>query len=120
MIWLGEILLLLVNIAMAYHHSELIKDDKPIKHGWWGLSYFVLAVVMSIFSSWWLLLAAMLIRKVFFDLSLNLFRGKPLFYVSSTSTSIIDRIHYKIFGNKSEIYMSIYFVLLILVNIFLL
>lgn len=120
MILIAEILLLLVNIAMAYYHSELIKDDKPIKHGWWGLSYFAVAALMSLASTWWLLLCAALIRKVFFDLSLNLFRGKPLFYVSSTSTSIIDRVHYRIFGNKSEIYMSIYFVLLILVNIFLL
>lgn len=120
MIYIGEILLLLANVIMAWHHSELIKDDKPIKHGLWGLGYLSLVIVMSIFSSWWLLLAGLLIRKVFFDLSLNLFRGKPLFYVSASSTSIIDRIHYRIFGKRSEIYQSLYFVLLVLINIFLL
>ncbi len=106
---IGEILLIIINVGMAGHHAYLISEGKKIQHGWWGLLYFAAAAAFAYLShSWELLVCSLFVRKVFFDLSLNLFRGKPLFYVSSSTTSIIDKFHNKIFGNKSEIYMALY------------
>lgn len=120
MIAIGEVLLVLVNIAMAWWHSELIKDGKPIKHGLWGGGYLALAVLFSVLNhSWTFFVLSLFIRKVVFDLLLNSFRGLPLFYVSKSPKSIIDKLHLKWFGSNSELYMSIYFVILIVLNFFM-
>lgn len=117
---LAALILALFNIIMAGHHANLIKKGKRIQHGWWGLGIFAVSAVFAwATSSWLLLLDALFIRKVFFDLFLNLFRGKPLFYVSATTTSIIDRWHNKIFGNRSEVYMLLYSVAIIVITILL-
>lgn len=121
MIYLFEILLLIANIAMADYHAHLIKQQRPIKHGWWGLLYVAVTIAFAfICQSWVLLIVAALLRKVVFDIALNLFRSLPVFYVSSSTTSIIDRVHNYIFGKHSEIYLSIYFLVIIFLNIFLL
>lgn len=114
------IILAAINVAMAWWHSKLIAAQKKIKHGLWGLFYIACAVALArLHNSWLLLVDALFIRKVVFDLSLNLFRGKPLFYVSATTTSIIDRWHNKVFGNRSEVYMSIYAGVIIVITILL-
>lgn len=106
---IAAILFVGINIAMAGYHASLIKKGKYIKHGWWGLLYFILAGAAAYFNhSWILAVDSLFIRKVFFDLSLNLWRGKPLFYVSSSTTSIIDKFHNKVFDNRSEVYMTLY------------
>lgn len=121
MVYVFEILLIAANISMAWWHSVLIEQkQKTPQHGWWGLAYLSLAVLLSwLCSSWVLFVASLFIRKVFFDLSLNLFRSKPLFYTSATTTSIIDKVHYKLFGNRSEVYMSVYFLFIIFLTILL-
>lgn len=117
MIYVAEIFLLLCNLAMAAYHAKLIKNGKPIKHGLWGGGYLAVAVAVSIWQqSWILFVCSLLIRKVFFDLALNFFRGLPLFYVSSSTTSILDKLHNKVFGKRSEIYMAIYFIAIIILN----
>jgi hypothetical protein len=118
MIIFAEILLIATNIAMAYWHSQHLTN---IKHGWWGAAYLAIIGVSSLLlHSWVLMIASLFIRKFVFDLSLNLFRNLPLFYVSTRPKSIIDRMHNYIFGYRSEIYMSIYFMVIIVLNIFLL
>lgn len=120
MIYIAEILLLLGNIAMAAYHADLIKDEKKINHAFWGGLYLAVAVLFSWLNhSWILFVCSLLIRKVVFDLSLNLFLGRQLFYVSTETTSVIDRLHYKLFGKKSELYMSIYFLITIILNVFI-
>ena len=120
MIFAGEIALIGINILMAWWHSKLISAGKPIKHGFWGFLYLIFSGLLSFaFSSLVLFIASLFIRKVVFDLSLNLFREKPLFYVSSSTTSIIDRIHFKLFGDFSELYMTIYLLAIIIINIYL-
>lgn len=121
MTYLYEIILLAINIAMAAYHSKLIKDGKRIRHGLWGGLYFILAGGFSLLSAnFFLFIAACFLRKVFFDISLNLFRGLPIFYVSNSPKSIIDKLHYKLFGVNSEIYMTLYFIKIIFLNIFFL
>jgi hypothetical protein len=118
MLILIQIAFVLINIWMAKHHANLISDDRPIKHGWWGLLYLFLAGVVSIYEkSIPLFIFLLLGRKIVFDISLNLFRGLPTFYVSKTTTSIVDKIHNLIFGNKSEYYMFFYLILLLTLNV---
>jgi hypothetical protein len=106
---------------MAWHHAELIKDDKKINHGLWGGAYVILLGLVSWgVSNIYLFFAGLMIRKIVFDISLNLFRGKAIFYVSKTTTSLVDKFHNKVFGNSPELYQSFYLVKLILLNIFLL
>lgn len=120
MIYFYEISLAAINIFMAWYHSRLIKDEKKINHGLWGGAYLMAATLMGwSIHSWWLVFLSLLIRKVFFDLFLNIFRGLPLFYVSTETTSIIDKIHYKIFKKRSELYMGIYLAIIVFINLFL-
>ncbi len=120
MVYVAEILMLLLNVAMAWHHSSLIKEGRPIKHGWWGLLYFGIAFpICFYYKSVLLFVCFLFIRKIFFDISLNLFRELPTFYVSKSTTSLIDRLHNKLFGYSSEVYMLIYLGLLITLNLFL-
>ena len=120
MIFLAEIALIAVNILMAWWHAKLIERGKPIRHGYWGFVYLIFSGGLSIgLGSWVLMVASLFIRKVFFDLSLNLFREKPFFYVSANPKSIIDRVHNYLFGDNSEIYMSVYFLTIVIINIYL-
>lgn len=117
MTYLGEILLILVNIAMAYYHACIFKDGGKVKHGWWGLAYIAATVVLcAVVKSWQLFVMALIIRKVFFDTSLNYFLHRSIYYVSTETTSIIDKLHYKIWGNKSRVYLPIYLMILIILN----
>lgn len=120
MTYLAEIFLVLGNIVMAWWHSKLIAKGITPKHGLWGLSYLAVAGLLAFLThSWLLLVASLLIRKVVFDVSLNLFRGLPTFYVSSSSTSIIDDIHNGLFGKRSEVYLTLYAVGIVVINFFL-
>lgn len=118
MIYLLEILLLAINIAMAACHAKLIKAEKKINHAAWGAAYLVVATLLGwSIHSWWLVVLSLFIRKVFFDLFLNIFRGLPLFYVSTETTSIIDKLFYKVFKKQSEIYMGIFLLVILILNV---
>ena len=120
MILIAEIIFIGANLSMAGWHSFLIKEGRSIKHGYWAAVYLLFAGLVSYFNNSLLLfICALLIRKVVFDLLLNLFLKRQLFYVSTETTSIIDKLHYKLFGKKSEIYMSIYFAAIIIINLFI-
>jgi len=121
MIYASQILLIGINLLMALRHSHIIEVQKKVpKHGWWSLWYAIAAGLLCwYFHSWLLALDAVLIRKVAFDLSLNTFRGKPLFYVSSSTKSLIDKFHNKLFGKRSEVYMAIYFAGIVVINFYL-
>lgn len=116
--YLSQVFLIAFNIWMARYHSRLLKKDKKIKHGWWGLSYVVLSVsITCFFGDLWLLIACFLLRKFLFDISLNLYNGRGIFFVSNETTSIIDRVHFLAFGKHSEIYQTMYFMGWIILNI---
>lgn len=120
MLYILEILIFSINVIMAWHHANLVEDGKKIYHGLWGSLYIAFVCFVAFVGKSWVLLALSLpIRKVVFDLSLNLFRGLPLFYVSSKTTSLIDKFHNYIFGKDSESYMVFYSLIIILLNFFL-
>ena len=132
MIWLSEIAIASFNIWMAWYHSRLIKKSVKIKHGLWGVLYAVLAGGLSLWMGSWLLAAvAVFLRKVVFDTALNLFRGLAVFYVSPElerytglkdairKGKVIDWMHYKAFGLEPEIYMIIYSIVIVILNIWI-
>jgi len=119
---------------MAWYHAKLFKAGKTVQHGAWAALYLIVATLLSWSThNWWVFVLSLFIRKVFFDLSLNVFRfgwGK-LFYVTPEVKNVtglwdairkgktIDWIHYKIFGFRSEIYMGIYMLVIIVLNVLL-
>ena len=120
MLYIYELILLFVNVAMAAYHAKLIKQERKVQHGLWGGGYFLFAGILCLLAhSWWLALLAALVRKVAFDVSLNIFRGLPLFYVSAKPKSIIDRFHNWVFGKRSEIYIGIYLIFIVVINVLL-
>lgn len=116
--YIAEIILIGANILMALHHSDLIEQDRPIKHGLWGGLYLLFVLVAGFCLTWWMVPVGLVLRKLVFDISLNLFRGLSPFYVSKSTGSLIDKLHYKVFGDRSEIYQTIYLVKLVFLNIF--
>lgn len=118
-IYISQIFLIAFNIWMARYHSRLLKRDMKIKHGIWGALYLTLsASITCFFGNLWILIACLLLRKFLFDISLNLYNDRGIFFVSRETTSIIDRIHFKLFGIHSEIYQTAYFMWWVILMIF--
>jgi hypothetical protein len=120
------ILVLPVNLAVAWWHKRLIKDDRPIVHGLWAALYAVLIAVAA-----WLLpgmsigkiaafaLAASCGRLAIFAPALNLMRGLSLTYISKTSTSIIDKMEVRLFGTRAWLVEIIAGVIFFILQFFL-
>lgn len=98
-----------ITAAMAWWHSRLIKAGRPIQHGWWAavFSIFLLAGVVWQWSRFDTLsqlgafvFACLIGRLVVFNISLNLFRGLAMSYISANTTSIIDKIERRLFGTR--------------------
>lgn len=114
---IAELLLIAANIAMAKYHAKIFISGGKVKHGWWGLAYIAATVGLCVVvKNWQLFVMALLIRKVFFDTSLNFFLHRSIYYVSTETTSIIDKLHYKVWGNRSRVYLPIYLIVLIILN----
>jgi hypothetical protein len=109
------VLFIAVNIAHAYHDSVRIKAHKRIYHGLNSL-FYILAISPFILSKdWFFTLGLLSLRRVVFDTALNLFRGLRFDYISSTTTSIIDRLSYKFQAKYGYIpYYGVFFILIIL------
>lgn len=103
------------NILLAYVDSILISRGEKILHGINGLIY-VLAVIPAYLITKDLLFTANLfvIRRLVFDVSLNLFRGLPYNYTSNTTTSIIDRLLFRIQNQLGGIYYLILIISIVL------
>lgn len=118
------IIVLPVNLAMAWWHSRLIKANRSIRHGAWSALYAAL-IALAVWACWTDLprvgqmsiftLTCACGRLAIFAPALNLFRGLSLTYVSKTSASIIDRIEVRLFGARAwlvEIGAAIIFIIL--------
>ena len=116
--YLSQVFLIAFNIWMARYHSRLLKKDKKIKHDLWGGLYVAVSLsITCLFGDLWLLIACFLLRKFLFDTALNLYNGRGLFFVSQETTSIVDKIHFKLFGIHSEIYQIVYFMMWVVLMI---
>jgi hypothetical protein len=104
---INQLIFLAGNLWMAYYHSQLIKANKPIKHGYWAALYLFAVLVWSVIFGWLYAPLLILQRGVVFSPALNLFRRLPINYISSSTTSVIDRIEMWLFKTnwyKREVY----------------
>ncbi len=127
-----QVLFILANISMAIHHANLINSGKKVLHGLWAAIYIAFAVVLSYScGEFWLLFIALMIRKVVFDAALNVLRNLPVFYVTPEIKGISfwqalwrgklnDWLHYKVFGERNEVYVLLYATVIIFINVKLL
>lgn len=124
MIYVTEYFLVLpVNLAMAWWHSRLIRQKRPIRHSLWSAAYAALIALAiwlqpdlhNVHSGSLFTLACTAGRLAVFAPALNLMRGLSLTYVSKASTSLIDRLEVRLFGARAwlvEIVASIVFIIL--------
>ena len=106
------ILYTVINLVLAKIDANKIRNGIHIKHGINALVYFAL-IAPTLFLSWSYPIAMMALRRIVFDTSLNLFRGLPYDYISSTTTSVIDRISYDF--QKECGYFAYYTIFLIII-----
>lgn len=105
--------LALVNLWMANWHAILWRAKRPIKHGWWGLSYVAILFILSfLLSDCTLFISGLFNRQLVFDNMFDKLRGYSVTYHSVTTTSIIDRIENLFFrGNwyiETAVYLSLF------------
>lgn len=97
---INQIIFAAANIWMAWCHAKLIRENKPIKHGLWGGGYLAAVLIWTVIFGWVYFFLLLVQRGVLFSPALNLFRRLPINHISSTTTSLIDRLEYKLFkGN---------------------
>jgi hypothetical protein len=117
--FLVVVLFTAVNIVHAYHDSERIKAQKRIYHGINGLFYILLLAPVALSKDWFFVIGLLSLRRVVFDTALNLFRGLRFDYISSHTTSIIDRISYRFQAKFGYISYYSVFILITILSIFL-
>jgi hypothetical protein len=84
-----------LNILHARHDAWRILDGRRIYHGINGLvQVLVLVPVYFYTNDWFFIIGLLSVRRIVFDTALNIFRGLRFDYISSTTTSIIDRLSY--------------------------
>ena len=77
------------------------KNPKQIEHFWYGLGYVLICgVPFYISRNWWEISSLILLHASVFPVSYNLFAGNSTFQLSTTSSSIFDRLLVKL-GMKS-------------------
>jgi hypothetical protein len=110
------ILFIAINIALAKYDSWRIARHKRIYHGINAVVYLILLVYpYTITKDWFFIIALLSLRRIVFDTALNLFRGLRFDYISSTTTSIIDRLSYKFQAKYGYVpYYGVFFILIIL------
>lgn len=75
-----------LSVMLAAIHAALINNGKRIRLKWlWAVGYFAVAFIFAdrmMMTDWDIMIDAVLIRVVFFNLPLNRFRKLPWFYVT--------------------------------------
>lgn len=84
-------------ILLAFLNAYLIKKGRRIYHAINGALHLLAASAIGYYYGWELGVATLFVVRVFFDWSLNIFRGLPLGYVSLKPKSIVDKIEKFIF-----------------------
>lgn len=119
MIWAELIIAIIyvgLNILHAKHDAWRIFDGRRIYHGINGLVHIVILIPVYFYTrDWFFVIGLLSIRRIVFDTALNIFRGLRFDYISSSTTSIIDRLSYnfqKRYGYV--IYYGIFFLIALL------
>ena len=97
-------------VILAWDNGKRIGKDKKIKHWLNAICHLSMAGILY-FVDWKLSVALLCLVRVTFDISLNLFRGLPINYVSPKPASFIDKIEKKIFGPNGYTPKIIYLII---------
>jgi len=110
----------LVNILHAYLDAQSIRMGYRIYHGINGAIHLITVLLISFLLGNYIFgIGLLALRRIVFDTALNLFRGLRFDYISSTTTSIIDRISYRIQSKVGYIpYYGLFFIIIILTTIY--
>ena len=107
---------LLFVVILAWDNANRIDKDKTIKHWLNGLAHLSMAGILY-FVDWKLSVALLCLVRVTFDISLNLFRGLPINYVSPKPASGIDKIEKQIFGLNGYTPKIVYLIIAVILLI---
>lgn len=103
-----------IFICLAAYDANRIKSGKRIYHGLNGLVTLLLILPAYIVTHQWFFIIGLLsLRRIVFDTALNIFRGLRFDYISSSTTSIIDKLSYRFQAKYG--YVPYYGVFLIIV-----
>jgi hypothetical protein len=79
-------------VFWAYANYRAIDvAEEHIFHGANGFMHIMVAVYFGLSQGWITGLCILLVARLFFDISLNLFRGKGVGYVSPNPRSMLDK-----------------------------
>jgi hypothetical protein len=103
--------------AMACLDAEKISEGKKVNHFLNGFIHLAVALVAVYIFDWKIGLAILFQSRVIFDVSLNLFRGLGIDYVSLNPASLVDRFEKKIFGTDGITPKIVYLFISIILNV---
>lgn len=96
-----------INICIAEWNDSVRRkrikngNTKQIEHFWYGLGYCLLCGSIFYISKSWIEFGSLLLQHIsIFTVAYNRFADQPAFHLSTTTTSITDRIMVKL-GRKS-------------------
>ena len=102
-------------IFFAWLNANWILKNKRIFHGINGAIHIVAAGAFAYYTEWYHFFTTLLIARLFFDVSLNLFRKLRLNYVPLNPKSIIDKLEQMIFKKDGYTPKIVYLLLIILI-----
>jgi len=85
----------LFAVVLAYYNFRLIERGKRIYHGLNGLLHLSAAIIIGAKLGWVYGVSLLLLVRVVFDTTLNIFRSLGVGYISDDPHSIIDKIEGK-------------------------
>jgi hypothetical protein len=107
-----------LNILHAKHDAWRIFDGRRIYHGINGLIHVILVgIVLICTKEWFFAIGLLSLRRIVFDTALNIYRGLRFDYISSSTTSIIDRLSYNFQKRYGYVVYYGIFLLIVLTSI---
>lgn len=113
-------------VFFAWLNAQWIAKGKKILHGINGSIHLFAAIIIGYSTKWQYGLAVLFITRLFFDVSLNLFRKLPVDYISPEVKAyknfwkavwkgkVVDYIEYKLFGNNGYLPKIIYALIIVI------
>lgn len=103
-------------IGLAWINAKLIAKGRRIYHGLNGGLHLVVAGLFLYYAGAVSAITALLVARVAFDWSLNLFRGLPIDYVPKKPKSWVDKIEKVVFLENGILPKIIYIFFIIMLN----
>ena len=113
-------------VFFAWLNAKWIAEGKRIYHGINGSIHLFAAIIIGYSTKWQYGLAVLFITRLFFDMSLNIFRKLPVDYISPEVKAyknfwkaiwkgkVVDYVEYKLFGNNGYLPKIIYAMIIVI------